>query len=149
MSLETASQERAAELLESLAEIQKRTKAASSGSPSTLIAVSKLKPASDILVCHNAGQLDFGENYVQELEEKAQIVSLILLLRRTNSNPSLQLPADIRWHFIGTLQSNKAKTLACAFDIPNDAMNTADALKQRSQIYTVFKLWALSKLPRR
>ncbi|KAF5317828.1 hypothetical protein D9619_012634 [Psilocybe cf. subviscida] len=100
MSLETASQERTAELLESLAEIQNRTKAASSGSLSTLIAVSKLKPASDILLCHGAGQLDFGENYVQELEEKAQI-----------------LPTDIRWHFIGTLQSNKAKALASA--IPN------------------------------
>ncbi|KZS92530.1 hypothetical protein SISNIDRAFT_412776 [Sistotremastrum niveocremeum HHB9708] len=63
--------------------------------PVTLVAVSKYKPASDILDCYNAGQRDFGENYVQEFIDKAK-----------------ELPADIRWHFIGTLQSNKAKALA-------------------------------------
>ncbi|KAF8175833.1 hypothetical protein BJ912DRAFT_1064107 [Pholiota molesta] len=100
-AVEPTTPERTQELLESLAEIRARVKAAASGistSP-TLVAVSKIKPASDILACYKDGQLDFGENYVQELEEKAQI-----------------LPADIRWHFIGTLQSNKAKTLA---SIPN------------------------------
>ncbi|KAF8805423.1 proline synthetase associated protein [Phlegmacium glaucopus] len=97
---ENASQERTTELLASLAEIRSRVEASSLPTTSpTLVAVSKLKPASNILACYNAGQLDFGENYVQELEEKAQ-----------------KLPADIRWHFIGTLQSNKAKTLA---SIPN------------------------------
>jgi hypothetical protein len=43
------------------------------------LAVSKYKPASDILTCHRGGHLDFGENYVQELEEKARIVRLSLL----------------------------------------------------------------------
>ena len=61
----------------------------------TLVAVSKTKPASDILELYNLGQRDFGENYVQELADK-QIV----------------LPADIRWHFIGHLQSNKVKYIA-------------------------------------
>ncbi|KAF8150180.1 proline synthetase associated protein [Crassisporium funariophilum] len=99
-TLERASEERSAELLESLAEVRARVKAVSRpGTSPTLVAVSKYKPASDILACHIDGQLDFGENYVQELEEKARI-----------------LPADIRWHFIGTLQSNKAKSLA---SIPN------------------------------
>ncbi|EGO24343.1 hypothetical protein SERLADRAFT_337532, partial [Serpula lacrymans var. lacrymans S7.9] len=65
----------------------------------TLLAVSKYKPASDVLACYEHGQRDFGENYVQELVEKAE-----------------QLPVDIRWHFIGTLQSNKSKILA---SIPN------------------------------
>ena len=59
-----------------------------------LIAVSKTKPVSDILELYNLGQRDFGENYVQELKEKAG-----------------QLPADIRWHFIGHLQSNKVKQI--------------------------------------
>jgi PLP dependent protein len=61
----------------------------------TLVAVSKLKPASDIDKMYTLGQRDFGENYVQELVEK-----------------QAQLPADIRWHFIGHLQSNKVKYIA-------------------------------------
>jgi PLP dependent protein len=60
-----------------------------------LVAVSKTKPASDILELYDLGQRDFGENYVQELTEKAA-----------------SLPKDIRWHFIGHLQSNKVKTIA-------------------------------------
>ena len=78
MSLERASAERTSELVESLAEIRARVQAASSTSPGhkpTLVAVSKIKPAGDILACYEAGQLDFGENYVQELEEKARAVS--------------------------------------------------------------------------
>ena len=77
-TVENASHERTAELFASLAEIRSRVKASSSSSLTTsptLVAVSKLKPASDILATHKAGQLDFGENYVQELEEKARIVS--------------------------------------------------------------------------
>lgn len=61
----------------------------------TLVAVSKTKPASDIMELYALGQRDFGENYVQELVDKAT-----------------QLPADIRWHFIGHLQSNKVKYIA-------------------------------------
>lgn len=60
----------------------------------TLVAVSKTKPASDIQELYNAGQRDFGENYVQELLEK-----------------QAQLPSDIRWHFIGHLQRNKVKQI--------------------------------------
>ena len=57
-----------------------------------LVAVSKTKPAVDILALYSEGQRDFGENYVQELVDK-----------------QAQLPGDIRWHFIGHLQSNKVK----------------------------------------
>ncbi|WP_300599361.1 YggS family pyridoxal phosphate-dependent enzyme [Niabella sp.] len=60
-----------------------------------LVAVSKLKPVSDIQALYDLGQRDFGENYVQELVEKQP-----------------QLPEDIRWHFIGHLQSNKVKYIA-------------------------------------
>ncbi|MEJ7912112.1 MAG: YggS family pyridoxal phosphate-dependent enzyme [Chitinophagaceae bacterium] len=60
-----------------------------------LIAVSKLKPASDILELYDLDHRDFGENYVQELANKYQ-----------------ELPKDIRWHFIGHLQSNKVKYIA-------------------------------------
>lgn len=61
----------------------------------TLVAVSKTKPAGDIQALYDLGQRDFGENYVQELVDKYE-----------------QLPKDIRWHFIGHLQSNKVKYIA-------------------------------------
>jgi pyridoxal phosphate enzyme (YggS family) len=60
-----------------------------------LIAVSKTKPNSEIEQLYALGQRDFGENYVQELVDK-----------------QAALPADINWHFIGHLQSNKVKYLA-------------------------------------
>ena len=61
----------------------------------TLVAVSKTKPIEDIRALYDLGQRDFGENYVQELTDKYE-----------------QLPKDIRWHFIGHLQSNKVKFIA-------------------------------------
>eukprot|EP00948_MAST-09A_sp_MAST-9A-sp1_P002651 g2651.t1 len=68
-------------------------------SPATLVAVSKLKPASDILHAYHAGQRHFGENYVNEICEKTS-------LPEPNS-----LPDDIKWHFIGNLQKNKVNKL--------------------------------------
>src|SRR6476620_6313840 len=61
----------------------------------TLVAVSKTKPLEDIKALYDLGQRDFGENYVQELVDKEAM-----------------LPKDIRWHFIGHLQSNKVKFIA-------------------------------------
>ena len=61
----------------------------------SLVAVSKTKPIADIQALYDLGQRDFGENYVQELAEKYKF-----------------LPKDIRWHFIGHLQSNKVKYIA-------------------------------------
>jgi hypothetical protein len=81
------------------------------------VAVSKTKPADAVREAHAAGQRHFGENYVQELVAKAG-----------------ELPADINWHFIGTLQSNKARTL---LSVPNlfcvetvDRQKTASALSK-------------------
>ena len=61
----------------------------------TLIAVSKTKPITSVLEAYEAGQKDFGENYVQELVDK-----------------EAELPKDINWHFIGHLQTNKVKYIA-------------------------------------
>ena len=61
----------------------------------TLVAVSKTKPVEDILELYKLGHRDFGENYVQEMLTKAG-----------------QLPKDIRWHYIGHLQTNKVKLIA-------------------------------------
>jgi hypothetical protein len=61
----------------------------------TLVAVSKTKSIEEIKELYDLGHRDFGENYVQELVEKQS-----------------QLPRDIRWHFIGHLQTNKVKQIA-------------------------------------
>ncbi len=61
----------------------------------TLIAVSKTKPAEMLREIYDLGQVDFGENKVQEIREKYDL-----------------LPRDIHWHMIGHLQSNKVKYIA-------------------------------------
>ena len=61
----------------------------------TLVAVSKTKPDEMIMEAYEAGHRDFGENKVQDLVAKQE-----------------RLPGDIRWHFIGHLQSNKIKYLS-------------------------------------
>jgi pyridoxal phosphate enzyme (YggS family) len=63
----------------------------------TLVAVSKTQPAAAIREAYEAGQRDFGENYAQEWREKADALA--------------DLP-ELRWHFIGALQTNKVKYLA-------------------------------------
>lgn len=98
---------RASTLLQSISSIHARIsttcKSQNISKPPRLVAVSKLKPATDILALHqppsdissSTPQLHFGENYVQELQEKSKL-----------------LPKSIRWHFIGGLQSNKCAQLA-------------------------------------
>lgn len=66
----------------------------------TLVAVSKFHPAADIAEAYTAGQRVFGESRVRELLDKRAA-----------------LPADIRWHFIGHLQTNKAKALVGNADL--------------------------------
>jgi pyridoxal phosphate enzyme (YggS family) len=63
----------------------------------TLVAVSKTQPAEAIREAYAAGQRDFGENYAQEWREKADRLADL---------------ADLRWHFVGGLQTNKVKVLA-------------------------------------
>ncbi|KAJ5397695.1 hypothetical protein N7509_005808 [Penicillium cosmopolitanum] len=97
----TATPARASTLLANLNAVAARVANASAQSTAKknvrLIAVSKLKPASDALALHTspAAHTHFGENYLQELLEKSRL-----------------LPRSIKWHFIGGLQSNKCVTLA-------------------------------------
>lgn len=84
--------------------------------PVKLIAVSKTRPPEAVAAAFDAGQVDFGENYVQELVGKAGAC-----------------PPGVRWHYIGALQSNKAKVLvgqvpglACVQSV--DRVKTARAL---------------------
>lgn len=78
-----------------------------------LVAVSKFKPAADIIEAYAGGQRDFGENYVQEVVSK-----------------SAELPADIRWHFIGHLQTNKVKYIAPFVHL----VHSVDSLKLLKEI---------------
>lgn len=66
----------------------------------TLVAVSKTKPVEDLQEAYNAGQRIFGENRIQEMAEKYEL-----------------LPKDIKWHMIGHLQSNKVKYMAHFVDL--------------------------------
>ncbi len=79
----------------------------------TLIAVSKTKPAEQIMEAYNAGQRDFGENKVQEMVSKYE-----------------QLPKDIRWHQIGHLQTNKVKYIAPFVHL----IHSVDSLKLLKEI---------------
>eukprot|EP01041_Mallomonas_annulata_P002044 gene2044-3974_t len=103
-------------LIDNLADVQRRISATAANinrNPSeiNLVAVSKTKPAEDLMEIYNAGHRIFGENYVQELIEKAN-----------------KLPGDIRWHFIGHLQSSKVKSIIR--DVPNlEAIETVDSEK--------------------
>ena len=66
----------------------------------TLVAVSKTKPIEDLQEAYNAGQRIFGENKIQEMVDKYDV-----------------LPKDIKWHMIGHLQSNKVKYMAHFVDL--------------------------------
>ena len=83
----------------------------------TLIAVSKTKPVEMLQDVYNEGIRDFGENYVQELADKIEI-----------------MPKDIRWHMIGHLQRNKVKYIvgkvACIHSV--DSLRLAEVINERS-----------------
>lgn len=79
----------------------------------TLVAVSKTKPVADIEELYQLGQRDFGENYVQELLEKQPL-----------------LPKNIRWHFIGHLQTNKVKQITSFIHL----IQSVDSLKLLAEI---------------
>ncbi|KAI1314656.1 hypothetical protein EDD11_001909 [Mortierella claussenii] len=122
MSLEYTA-DRAQELVDNLTSVQTKIKQTlktkgEAAQQARLVAVSKLKPASDILAAYEkTGHRHFGENY---------------------------LPRDIRWHFIGSLQSNKCKVVA---GIPNlYVVETVDSVKKAS---TLDKACATASRPER
>jgi len=84
------------------ANLQARIRAAAGERPITLVAVSKLQPASAVRELHALGQRVFGENYVQEGLDK---------MRALGADS-----ANIDWHMIGPLQSNKCREVAENFD---------------------------------
>ena len=83
------------------------------GTSVNIIAVSKNKPKSSILECFDSGQIDFGENRVQELCEKAN-----------------SLPDKINWHMIGKLQRNKVKYIVSFIHL----IHSVDSVKLLNEI---------------
>lgn len=83
----------------------------------SLVAVSKTRPVADIVAAHGAGQVDFGENYAQELRDKADT-----------------LGAGYRWHFIGALQRNKVKYIVgrAALVHDCDSVSLAEEIHRRA-----------------
>ncbi|MGK6351384.1 YggS family pyridoxal phosphate-dependent enzyme [Parapedobacter sp. DT-150] len=79
----------------------------------TLIAVSKTKSPAEILEAYHAGQRAFGENMVQELVEKQEV-----------------LPKDIEWHLVGHLQTNKVKYIAPFISL----IHSVDSLRLLTEI---------------
>jgi len=83
-----------------------------------LVAVSKTKPNENILEAYNAGQRIFGENKVQDLVKKFE-----------------ELPKDIQWHFIGHLQTNKVKFIACFVGLIHavDSLNLLEKINSEAK----------------
>ncbi|CEQ38670.1 SPOSA6832_00109 [Sporobolomyces salmonicolor] len=143
MPVDPPAPERAQELVRNYDLIRQQVdeaaaKCAAASTP-RLVAVSKYKPSSDIVALYDHGVRHFGENYPQELDGKAKEShssrrakeGLQLILPRLRRS---QLPRDIAWHYIGTLQSNKCKMLA---SIPNlFAIETLTSLKSANLLHS-------------
>lgn len=84
----------------------------------SLVAVSKTKPVSDIQEAYDAGQRIFGENKIQEMVNKYEV-----------------LPKDIQWHMIGHLQSNKIKYMAHFVDLIHgvDSLSTLKEIDKQAR----------------
>ena len=106
-------EDRQAELARRLAAVRTRVAAACAAAGRdeaelTLIAVTKTYPAADVLALASLGMTDFGENRDQEASPKAAEVTAVLAAGRS---------APVRWHFIGQLQTNKARHVAGYADV--------------------------------
>lgn len=94
-----------------------------------LVAVSKTKPIEAILEAYEEGQRHFGENYVQELQDKA------------NDKVILDKCKDIKWHFIGHLQSNKVNRVV---KLPNLYM--IETIDNKKMAEAVNSSWEKNRL---
>ncbi|ESO98437.1 hypothetical protein LOTGIDRAFT_231455 [Lottia gigantea] len=97
-----------------------------------LVAVSKTKPIQDIIAAYEAGQRNFGENYVMELVEKS------------HEKEILEKCEDIKWHFIGHLQRNKVSKVLMA---PNLYM--VETVESEKLAEAMDKSWSKNKLERK
>jgi len=98
-----------------------------------LLAVSKTHPVSSIHQAWLAGARDFGENYVQEALDKMQALQNEADTGDTGGAAGTSEMTDIRWHFIGPLQSNKTRDVSAHFDWVHsiDRLKTARRLSEQ------------------
>ena len=115
-------EERAGQLAAALAALEERLSAACAAAGRrrdevVLVAVTKTHPAGDVAALRDLGVRDFGENRDQEAREKARAVP------------------DVRWHFVGGLQTNKARSVATYADVVHsvDRPGLVDALSAGAQ----------------
>ena len=111
------SAERRGELEKNLAEVRNRIAAACAAAGRdpgeiTLIAITKTRPPADVLLLHELGLTDFGENKDQEAAPKAAACAAALA---ADAGPGRSRP--LRWHFVGQLQTNKASSVAGYADV--------------------------------
>lgn len=120
------SAERRSELEKNLAEVRSRIAvacAAAGRDPGeiTLIAITKTRPPADVLLLHELGLTDFGENKDQEAAPKAAAVAAALADADADADAGASAGAarsqPLRWHFVGQLQTNKASSVAGYADV--------------------------------
>ena len=114
------SAERRSELEKNLAEVRSRIAvacAAAGRDPGeiTLIAITKTRPPADVLLLHELGLTDFGENKDQEAAPKAAACAAALADAGAGAGAARSQP--LRWHFVGQLQTNKASSVAGYADV--------------------------------
>jgi pyridoxal phosphate enzyme (YggS family) len=115
------SAERRSELEKNLAEVRSRIAAACAAAGRdpgeiTLIAITKTRPPADVLLLHELGLTDFGENKDQEAAPKAAACAAALA---ADAGPGAATGRSqpLRWHFVGQLQTNKASSVAGYADV--------------------------------
>jgi PLP dependent protein len=120
------SAERRSELEKNLAEVRSRIAAACAAAGRdpgeiTLIAITKTRPVADVLLLHELGLTDFGENKDQEAAPKAAASAAALAATSACTDTSAGAGAarsqPLRWHFVGQLQTNKASSVARYADV--------------------------------
>jgi PLP dependent protein len=117
------SAERRGELEKNLAEVRNRIAAACAAAGRdpgeiTLIAITKTRPPADVLLLHELGLADFGENKDQEAAPKAAACAAALAADAgSGPGPGAGRGQPLRWHFVGQLQTNKASSVAGYADV--------------------------------
>jgi uncharacterized pyridoxal phosphate-containing UPF0001 family protein len=120
------SAERCGELKKNLAEVRNRIAAACTAAGRdpgeiTLIAITKTRPPADVLLLHELGLTDFGENKDQEAAPKAAACAAALAgagaSTGTGAGAGAARSQPLRWHFVGQLQTNKASSVAGYADV--------------------------------
>ncbi|MBF0302243.1 MAG: YggS family pyridoxal phosphate-dependent enzyme [Desulfamplus sp.] len=96
----------------------------------TLVAVSKKKSADTVIDAIKSGVDILGENYIQEAVDKIEAINQNYFAKHENNEKKIGINRDVIWHFIGHLQSNKAKVAVKYFDL----IHTVDSLKLAREI---------------